>query len=296
MAVDVKIPEIGESITEGFLAEWSQEGRRGGRGGGSPPRARDRQDHHERHRRGGRQARDPRRRRRNRRGRAGRGANRPERGWRFAAAGADESRRTAGGSGADRGRRAGRGGDRRGRCRRSWIRLSPAVRRLVEEHALDPPPSKAPARTAGFSRVMSWPSSRTRRRSAERPPIAAAPPEKSTAQRRPPRFRSRRRRFRPATEPKTHVTAPPTPGRAAGRGAADHRHAHHLQRGRHESDHGAPVANTRRASCNNTASSSVSCRSLSKPSSTPSRPSPRSTPSSRTTRSSPTTTTTSGSR
>ena len=24
MAVEVKIPEIGESITEGFLAEWSQ--------------------------------------------------------------------------------------------------------------------------------------------------------------------------------------------------------------------------------------------------------------------------------
>ena len=24
MAVEVKIPEVGESITEGFLAEWSQ--------------------------------------------------------------------------------------------------------------------------------------------------------------------------------------------------------------------------------------------------------------------------------
>ena len=110
-------------------------------------------------------------------------------------------------------------------ARRGDMPLAPSVRKIAAETGIDAPPSPAPARTAASPRATCWPPSSARRRSRRRSPQPAA-----AVQARAP-VAARRRRARGA---RAHDAAAPD-HRAPAQGGAEHRrHAHDLQRGRHD--------------------------------------------------------------
>ena len=120
----------------------------------------------------------------------------------------------------------------------SWPRSTGSTSRTVERQRARRPGDAR--RRAGLRRA----GSAKREQASEAPPPAAG---------RRPRRPSRRRLAAPPPPPpaapaepargaRAHVAPPPDHRPPAGRGAADRRHAHHLQRGGHERRHGAAQA------------------------------------------------------
>ena len=239
MQVEVKVPQLSESVSEATLRRLAQEGRRGGQARREPDRHRDRQGRARAARARRRRAREDREGRR----RARVDERRGDRADRHRGEGAAAAAPAA--AGAPPAAAAAAGAAAAARC--TGRVAMPAAAKIAAEKGVDPAGRRARGRDGRVTKgdVLGAPARRSRAG-------AAPPPRRSRAAARPaPAIASPRGRAPEQRVPMSRLRA--ARRRAPGAVAVDRGHPHHLQRGQHGAGDGAAQALQGHASRRSTA-------------------------------------------